>query len=123
MKQPDFNMSYWCIPGVRKPDMPTIYRKTDESIAVGTIIDMVCLYFDVTIEQLKSKNRARQICYPRHIAMFLLYNYCIKSCQSVANYFNRDHTSVLHAVRSIKNLVDTEPAVRHEIDMFLLKIL
>lgn len=123
MKHPDFHMSYWAVPGVRKPDMPTIYRTIDEAVSINRVIEMVCEHFSVSIERLRSKNRSRNICYPRHVAMYLIYQHCMKSCQNVGNWFNRDHTTVLHAIKSIKNLIETDPTIRREIDMFLLKII
>lgn len=67
-------------------------------------------------ERIKSKSRKREICYPREICYYILYKYTTLSANSIGKMIGgRDHTSVLHGKNRLKDLMDTEPAVRHEV--------
>jgi chromosomal replication initiator protein len=57
----------------------------------------------ITIEELRSKDRNKDIVRLRHIAMYLAKRYSKKSLSEIANYFSRkDHTTVIHAIDKVE---------------------
>ncbi len=67
-------------------------------ITAGMIMQTVCEYFSVTMEDLTSATRKREITVPRQIAMYLTRDLTAMSLPQIGTAFgNRDHTTVLHA--------------------------
>ncbi|MBQ6527814.1 MAG: chromosomal replication initiator protein DnaA [Clostridia bacterium] len=67
-------------------------------ITAGMIMQVVCEYFSLTMEDLTSATRKREITVPRQIAMYLTRDLTAMSLPQIGTAFgNRDHTTVLHA--------------------------
>jgi chromosomal replication initiator protein len=63
----------------------------------------------ITIEELRSKDRNKDIVRLRHIAMYLAKRYSKKSLSEIANYFSRkDHTTVIHAIDKVELELDED---------------
>ncbi len=76
---------------------------TGEAITIHTIIDAVTDQFDVRLKDLQSKDRTRSIALPRQVCMYLAKQHTHLSLKEIGGYFGgRDHTTVLHAVRTVK---------------------
>jgi chromosomal replication initiator protein len=67
------------------------------------VVTAVARYFEVSVEELKSKSRHKQIVVPRQIAMYLLREDAHLSTPEVGRILNRDHTTVLHGLRQVAN--------------------
>ena len=114
-------LNYWTIPIVRKQKLSIRHR---EAIA-NEIIAKVCIYYNVTNEQIRGKKRHRAklpIVPARHMAMYIIKQKLNLTLKHIADLFGRDHTTVIHALRSIKNLSDTEEQVKEDLD-YLINIL
>jgi chromosomal replication initiator protein len=82
--------------------------RRDRMLSSGDITNAVCDYFNVKMNDLKSKKRTKSISLPRQIAMYLLRDKLNLSLQEVGELFGgRDHSTVLHSVQSIdKKIVE-----------------
>lgn len=80
------------------------------NITTAVIIDEVEKYFHLPSGSLATKRRSNDIAYPRHIAMYISREVLDESYPKIGEEFNRDHSSVMNAVKKIrKNLEgDTE---------------
>lgn len=77
----------------------------------------VMTVFDVTKTDLESARRSRSIAYPRQIAMYLCRKMTTRSLPQIGRYFgNRDHTTVLYAVRKLEDLISTDDVLKSDID-------
>lgn len=77
----------------------------------------VMVAFDVTKTDLESARRSRSIAYPRQVAMFLCRRLTTRSLPQIGRYFgNRDHTTVLYAVRKLEKLLTKDQSLRSDID-------
>lgn len=76
---------------------------------LNTLLSRVCTICSVSIADVLSAKRQRQFVIARHLFFFLAkQNYPHTSYQSLGEMIgNRDHTTVLHAMTSIRNLIDT----------------
>ena len=73
--------------------------------------------FSVTKTDLESARRSRSIAYPRQIAMFLCRTKTTRSLPQIGRYFgNRDHTTVLYAVRKLEDLIKSDQTLRKDIE-------
>ena len=84
-------------------------KNTTKEISVDYIQKVVCDYFDMPLDQLKSKTRKREIVQARQLAMFFSKQLTKNSLSSIgAQCGNKDHATVLHACRTINDLTETD---------------
>ena len=70
---------------------------------IAKIQKAVADYYNITIEDLKSKKRTANINYPRQIAIYLCRNYTDESFPKIGLEFgNRNHSTIIHACDKIK---------------------
>ncbi|MEM8853014.1 MAG: chromosomal replication initiator protein DnaA [Pseudomonadota bacterium] len=75
------------------------------------------VHFGVSRQDLVSSRRTRVIVRPRQIAMYLSKTLTPRSLPEIGRRFgNRDHTTVLHAVRKVETMIEKEPQVAEDIE-------
>ncbi len=88
---------------------------TDEEpalITAPTIMAVTAAYFNLTIDDLRSSSRSRQLVTARQIAMYLCRELTELSLPKIGQHFgNRDHTTVMHAERKIRKLMSEQRKV------------
>ena len=85
---------------------------TPRQITIESIQEAVASYFNVTVTDLISKRRTRQIAFPRQIAMYLSRELTELSLPMIGDTFGgRDHTTVLHAYDKISREIKTDPVL------------
>jgi chromosomal replication initiator protein len=72
-------------------------------ISVSHIQKVVCDSFKISMEELHSKSRRKEIATARKVAMYLCRQYTSQSLVSIGQSFKRSHSSVLHAVNELNN--------------------
>jgi len=86
-------------------------------VTIQAIVEEVTTHFNVTLAALQSKRRQRSIAEPRQVCMFLAREYTRFSLEEIGGYFGgRDHTTVLHAVRTITKRRETDEHLAAAID-------
>ena len=70
-------------------------------IRIADCVRVVCEHYAIDETVLRSRTQARHIVYPRQIAMWLARELTGASQPKIGIYFDRDHTTVIHAVRSV----------------------
>ncbi len=88
--------------------------KTDE-ITIPYIQEIIANYYDLTKEQILSKNRSKKIARPRQIAMYLSRELVDASLPAIGSEFNRDHTTIIHGHEKIKQELETNATLMSEI--------
>ena len=84
----------------------------DKLVTIENIQKIVAEYFKIRVSELLSKRRNRSIARPRQMAMSLAKELTRHSLPEIGDAFGgRDHTTVLHACRKIKELRETEARV------------
>ncbi|MDR1169914.1 MAG: chromosomal replication initiator protein DnaA [Prevotellaceae bacterium] len=84
-----------------------------KDISIDEIKKTVCEYFEMTIDKLLSMSRKREIVLVRQIAMYLSKNYTKYSSAQIGDQIgNKDHTTVLHACKTVQNLIDTDKSFK-----------
>jgi chromosomal replication initiator protein len=73
----------------------------------NALLTAVARYFDVGVDELKGRSRNKQVVVPRQIAMYLLREDARMSTPEVGRLLNRDHTTVLHALKQISSDIAT----------------
>jgi chromosomal replication initiator protein len=92
----------------------------NRQITVENIQKTVADYFKIKVADLYSKKRTRQIARPRQVAMWLAKNLTSQSYPAIGEAFGgRDHTTVLHAVRTIETLRNKDNELNHDVHVLL----
>ncbi len=97
--------------------MPARYPVTVEDIQ-----KLVCNYFKIDVETLRSKSRKRAISYPRSIAIHLCRRYTEKSLESIGRAFNRNHSTVLYDDEKIRRETKIDENTRREVEFICRQI-
>lgn len=88
-------------------------KNTAREVSIDYIQKVVCDYFDLPIELLKSKTRKREVVQARQIAMFFAKQMTKSSLANIGMHCGgKDHATVLHACRTVKNLNETDKNFR-----------
>ena len=92
-------------------------KNTAREISMDYIHKIVCDYFNLPIELLKSKTRKREVVQARQIAMFFAKKMTKWSLASIgAQCGGKDHATVLHACRTVNNLAETDKQFKGYLD-------
>lgn len=80
----------------------------EKLVSIDNIIKTVSEYYKIKVSELLSKRRSRSVARPRQVAMALCKELTNHSLPEIGDAFGgRDHTTVLHACRLIKQLIET----------------
>ena len=92
-------------------------KYTRREITAERICQVVCAHFEVSEEQFNSKKRTRNIALARQVAMYLCKSYTKMSLSAIGNAIGKkNHATVLHAWKTINNLLETDKDFRHQLD-------
>ena len=95
----------------------------DVEVNVDYIQKYVSNYFDVSVDLLKAKTRKREIVVARQVAMYLTKEYTNMSLKSIGNEFgNRDHSTVIHAITTVNDMMDTDTKFLATMEDILKKV-
>jgi len=99
-----------------KAALGDIAAPQQRNITIQQILDAVTRYFNVRPTDLQSKKRHKSIAFPRQVCMYLARRHTRYSLEEIGGYFGgRDHTTVLHAVRSVGQDINTDPQVADQL--------
>lgn len=105
-------ISYYAIPGVGNKGITTrdhVYER---------VTRLVCQHMEIPFKEIFKKNRKRDVCLVRYISMFILRNhYTTITLVNLGKYFcYKDHTSVIHGIQVIKNLMWSDPELKRKVE-------
>ena len=88
----------------------------NKSINVESIQNLVASHFNLNIKEMLSARRSRSLARPRQIAMYLAKQHTTNSLPDIGRKFsNRDHTTVIHAVKKIDELIKKDNEIRQSV--------
>jgi len=93
-----------------------ISEEQNRQIMIEDVLRTISGHFNVTRQDILSSRRHKTIVYPRQIGMYLAKVLTTRSLPEIGRKFGgRDHTTVLHAVRKIEKLIETNPSIKESI--------
>ncbi len=94
-----------------------ISKGISEKNDVHRIQKIVSEYFQITVEDIRSKKRSSNISFPRQIAMYLCRNMTSESFPKIGTEFGgKDHSTVMHSVEKIEQEIKINPDLAKIID-------
>ena len=101
-----------------------IYPDKPKEITPSLIINVVAEHFGVSIDDIVSKKRNKEIALPRQVYMYLCRELTDISLDSIgSNVGGRDHTTVMHGVDKIKEDINNNEELRNKITIIRKKII
>ena len=86
-------------------------------VTVDKIQNIVSNYFNIQLSEMLSQRRSRPLARPRQIAMYLSKKMTSRSLPEIGRRFaNRDHTTVIHAVKTITRLAEQDDEMKKNIN-------
>ncbi|WP_444892427.1 chromosomal replication initiator protein DnaA [Microbulbifer sp. TRSA001] len=90
----------------------------DRLVSVDNIQRVVAEYYKIKVADLLSKRRSRSVARPRQVAMSLAKELTNHSLPEIGDAFGgRDHTTVLHACRKIRELQESDADIREDVKL------
>lgn len=94
-----------------------LIKNSKREISIDYIQKVVCNYFNIPADMLQSKTRKREIVQARQVAMFFSKSLTKASLATIGSQIGgKDHATVLHACKTVNNLIDTDKTFRLQID-------
>lgn len=88
-------------------------KHTTKDVSIDYIQKVVCDYFGLPVDQINTKTRKREIVQARQVAMYFSKKHTKSSLATIGMHCgNKDHATVLHACRTISNLIETDKKFR-----------
>ncbi len=106
-----------------KQMIDTFVKNKAREISIDYIQKIVCDYFNLPLELINSKTRKREIVQARQLAMYFSKKLTKSSLATIGIHCgNKDHATVLHACRTVNNLIETDKHFRTYVDDIEKKI-
>jgi chromosomal replication initiator protein len=100
-----------------------LLRAQQQAISIGNIQKTVADYYQLRLADLTSKRRTRSLARPRQMAMALAKELTEHSLPEIGDGFGgRDHTTVLHACRKVRELMDADSKLREDWEKLIRKL-
>jgi len=95
-----------------------LLRANDRRVTIEEIQRRVAEHFNIKLADMHSERRARAVARPRQVAMFLAKQLTTRSLPEIGRKFgNRDHTTVMHAVRKIEELCTLDAGFSEDVEL------
>ncbi len=94
-----------------------LIKSTKREISIDYIQKVVCNYYNIGLDMLQSKTRKREIVQARQVAMFFSKTLTKSSLATIGSQIGgKDHATVLHACKTVNNLIETDKRFRLQVD-------
>jgi len=100
-----------------KEVLKNIVKEIQSDVSVDFIQKTIADYFKVSLEQMKSKVKKREIVIPRQVAMYFCKRYTQLTLALIGgNFGGRDHSTVIHALESVEDMMKTDVNFKNSVD-------
>lgn len=109
-------VNYYSIPGLKREfeakEKPETFIPTSENI-----INLICIYRGITWEQITGSRGNDEILIARFLICHFLLIYAKMSRAAIGRLINRDHATVINALKKLNNLIKTSPSVASQVTL------
>src|SRR5271156_4874832 len=99
-------------------ELHDLLRSHERRVTIDEIQRRVAEHFNIKLVEMTSDRRARIVARPRQVAMYLAKQLTARSLPQIGRKFGgRDHTTVMHAVRKIEELMRTDPSLAEDVEL------
>lgn len=95
---------------------------TPRSLSTQAICELVGRQFKVSPSDLQSRSRKKSIAFPRQVAMYLSRKHTEETLADIGKVFNRDHSTVMHAIKVVSGLNRRDNSISAQLDLLSNKV-
>ena len=121
-----FSRIYNKVPNIAetKVVLKDLLNLSENKLTIDLIQSVVCKFFKISKNEMLSSRRSRYLVRPRQTAIYLTKILTSKSLPEIGREFsNRDHTTIIHSVKTIEKLKKNDPELSNNIDNLKNQIL
>jgi chromosomal replication initiation ATPase DnaA len=101
---------------IAKSVVDRLVNKPHREYTVDQILEKVCNFYGLKADALQTKTRKREIVQARQVAMYFSKNFTNSSLSAIGSLIGqRDHATVLHACKIVKNMRETNTDFKHQL--------
>ncbi|MCR5824531.1 MAG: chromosomal replication initiator protein DnaA [Lachnospiraceae bacterium] len=98
-------------------------NSSKKTLTLPYIVDLVAEHYELTSQEIFSKNKTAKIAYPRHIAIYLCKKYLDLTLSEIGRKFGgRDHTTIMNSINRVDKDIKADPVLEDNIKMIIKKI-
>ncbi len=102
--------------GLAKTIMKNIVKDIETEVGIDFIQKTCADFFGIKLEDLKAKTRKKEIVTARQVSMYFCKEFTNHSLKSIGYHFGgRDHSTVIHAVQTVNDMIETDTVFKHSI--------
>lgn len=87
------------------------------------ISEFISGQFQVSLKDMQSRSRKKKLTFPRQVAMYLSRKHTNESLAEIGKIFNRDHSTVMHAIKVVTNMIHRDRSVEAQIELLSKKVI
>ncbi|MBQ9030636.1 MAG: chromosomal replication initiator protein DnaA [Parasporobacterium sp.] len=100
-----------------------LFTDTQREITPDNIIKIVAEHFGISVSDLSSKKKSKDIVYPRQLSMYLCRTLTEAALSLIGKKLgNRDHSTVIYGYEKIQSEIDTDDKIRNDVEVLKKKI-
>jgi chromosomal replication initiator protein len=99
-----------------------LWGSDEKVVTIEHIQRRVSEFFGLKLGDMRTRSRTKTVAFPRQIAMYFARQLTHASLAEVGRAFDKDHTTVLHAVTKVAALVREDPSVKKTVDTLAQKV-
>ncbi len=97
-----------------------LLKSSQKKVNIEEIQKKVSQHFNIKMSDMSSARRSRTVARPRQVAMYLSKNLTSRSLPEIGRRFgNRDHTTVIHAVRKVEELMNKDASFDEDVQLLI----
>ena len=98
-------------------------KKEVNKITIDDIINAVSEFYKIPVDNLREKNRSKEVAHCRQVAMYIAKTQTNYSLKTIGLHFGgRDHSTVIHAIKLIDNNKNNDISLENDISYIISKI-
>ena len=83
--------------------------RSEKTYTPEYIVEKIAAYYDVSVDEIKGKGKTKQVATARQVAIYLMRKLTGLTLMEIGTVLNRDHSTVLHAIRKIEDSLTSDP--------------
>lgn len=87
----------------------------NNEITIDSIIENVCAYYNVSVKEVPSRTKRREVANVRQVSMYLARKLTEQSLGEIGRAVNRDHATVVHSIKVVEQQLEYDPMLRRAV--------
>lgn len=95
----------------------------NHDLSIENIREFVAQHFRVSVEDMRSRSRKKEISFPRQLSMYLTRKHTEEGLNEIGKAFNRDHSTVVHAIKVITESIARNNSIKGQVELLSKKLI